>query len=356
MSKRQSHSTYTGQSDEEFQTTLNTLKDFLIPQIREFQAKRLVNYYTTHYENKIINREKKLNFYRSNSIINEKINNNISILDYSFVTGKTKKNIKPKKNFGKTRKQVEKLEKKILKKVLSQQTLFSNKSKKTTIFSTDENIYERGKEKKIEYEQKMNQLREEKEKNEFKNIRNKPKISEGSKRIMENKSQLPLYLRIDQIQEDKINNLSQIKKKFQKEKIIKRNTYRDKFEDKNLRFNKWFEMSETWDKIKEARLNFIKKEIEDIRAIDELNERKEETFHPKISKKSEQIFKEKYSENFQERMKQYENNKIYCENKLKKQAMPSFKPNINKNFKIRDEFYERYKLKPIEFYDEMIME
>jgi hypothetical protein len=202
----------------------------------------------------------------------------------------------------------------------------------------------------------MNQLREEKEKNEFKNIRNKPKISEGSKRIMENKSQLPLYLRIDQIQEDKINNLSQIKKKFQKEKIIKRNTYRDKFEDKNLRFNKWFEMSETWDKIKEARLNFIKKEIEDIRAIDELNERKEETFHPKISKKSEQIFKEKYSENFQERMKQYENNKIYCENKLKKQAMPSFKPNINKNFKIRDEFYERYKLKPIEFYDEMIME
>ena len=356
MSKRQSHSTYTGQSDEEFQTTLNTLKDFLIPQIREFQAKRLVNYYTTHYENKIINREKKLNFYRSNSIINEKINNNISILDYSFVTGKTKKNIKPKKNFGKTRKQVEKLEKKILKKVLSQQTLFSNKSKKTTIFSTDENIYERGKEKKIEYEQKMNQLREEKEKNEFKNIRNKPKISEGSKRIMENKSQLPLYLRIDQIHEDKINNLSQIKKKFQKEKIIKRNTYRDKFEDKNLRFNKWFEMSETWDKIKEARLNFIKKEIEDIRAIDELNERKEETFHPKISKKSEQIFKEKYSENFQERMKQYENNKIYCENKLKKQAMPSFKPNINKNFKIRDEFYERYKLKPIEFYDEMIME
>ena len=356
MSKRQSHSIYTGQSDDEFQTTLNTLKDFLIPQIREFQAKRLVNYYTTHYENKIINREKKLNFYRSNSIINEKSNNNISILDYSFVTGKTKKNTKPKKNFGHTRKQVEKLEKKILKKVLSQQTLFSNKSKRTTIFSTDENIYERGKEKKIEYEQKMNQLREEKEKNEFKNIRNKPKISEHSKKIMENKSQLPLYLRIDQIQEDKMKNLSQIKKKFQKEKIIKRNSYRDKFEDKNLRFIKWYEMSETWDKIKEARLNFIKKEIEDIRLIDELNERKEETFHPKISKKSEEIFKEKYSENFHERMEQYKNNKIYSTNKLKKQAMPSFKPNINKNFKIRDEFYERYKLKPIEFYDEMVME
>ena len=29
---------------------------------------------------------------------------------------------------------------------------------------------------------------------------------------MENKSQLPLYLRIDQIQEDKINNLNQKKK------------------------------------------------------------------------------------------------------------------------------------------------
>ena len=356
MSKRQSHSTYTGQSDEEFQTTLNTLKDFLIPQIREFQAKRLVNYYTTHYENKIINREKKLNFYRSNSIINEKINNNISILDYSFVTGKTKKNIKPKKNFGKTRKQVEKLEKKILRKVLSQQTLFSNKSKRTTIFSTDENIYERGKEQKLEYEQKMNKLREEKEKNELKNIRNKPKISENSKKIMENKSQLPLYLRIVQIQEDKINNLNQKKNKYQKEKLIKRNTYRDKFEDKNLRFIKWFEMSETWDKIKEVRLNFIRKEIEDIRAIDELNERKEETFHPKISKKSEEIYKEKYSENFQERIEQYKNNKIYCENKIKKQAMPSFKPNINKNFKIREQFYERYKFKPIEFYDEMIIE
>ena len=115
-------------------------------------------------------------------------------------------------------------------------------------------------------------------------------------------------------------------------------------------------MSETWDKIKEVRLNFIRKEIEDIRAIDELNERKEETFHPKISKKSEQIFKEKYSENFQERIEQYKNNKIYCENKIKKQAMPSFKPNINKNFKIREQFYERYKFKPIEFYDEMIIE
>ena len=97
MSKRQSHSTYTGQSEEEFQTTFNTLKDFLIPQIRDFQAKRLVNYYTTHYENKILNREKKLNFYRSNSIINEKSNKNISILDYSFVTGKTKKILNQKR-------------------------------------------------------------------------------------------------------------------------------------------------------------------------------------------------------------------------------------------------------------------
>ena len=72
MSKRQSHSTLTHQSEEDFQSTLNTLKDFLIPQIRESQAKRLVDYYKTHFENKIKNREKKLHFFRSNSIINEK--------------------------------------------------------------------------------------------------------------------------------------------------------------------------------------------------------------------------------------------------------------------------------------------
>ena len=357
MSKRQSHSTFTCQSEEDFQSTLNTLKDFLIPQIRESQAKRLVDYYTTHFENKIKKREKKINFFRSNSIINEKpIDKYDSILDYSFVTGKIKKNVKPKKVFGKSKKQVEQLQKKI-KKVLSQPSLFPRKSKKSIVISTEENIYVRGKDKKNEFNEKMDKLREYKEKNELVNLRKKPEISENSKKIMENKEQLPIYLRVDKIQEDQINHLNNLKKKIQKENNLKNQKSKKRNKtDSNFRFNKWFEMNETWDKIRQAKLNFIKNEVEDIKNYEELLERKEETFHPKISKNSEQILKEKYSNNFQERIQQYHNNKKYCENKIKKEETPSFKPKINKNYKISDAYFERYKNRVLSFSDDILME
>ena len=95
--------------------------------------------------------------------------------------------------------------------------------------------------------------------------------------------------------------------------------------------------------MKDIKLKMIKDEIEENKIYMNQNIKDEETFKPKINKKSEFLVNKKYDGDFHLRLKSYLNDKDKKAKMLQKKFEPSFKPYVNNNYRIKSEYYDYMK-------------
>ena len=149
-----------------------------------------------------------------------------------------------------------------------------------------------------------------------KNIKKIPKITKINK-LKKNKS--AVFINNDlQITDNIIDLKENPTEKFNNEKTKKKVC-------NQKRFQKWYELEAEYEKIRKLKLEIIKNEVEANRKIIEDEERKQETFKPRINKKSIQIFNKNYSNmKFNDRLdKLYKNQKIKDQKAYKFTFIPS---------------------------------
>lgn len=298
------------------QSTVNSLKEILIPQIKETQAKIMVDIYEKKYG------KKKKNF----DISKNNQNDTVSILDYSFVTGKNKNKKKDEKK----------------------------ENLKICLDKKQEDFYERQLEKEILKEKYINEKKEQQLKQELKEVKSKPTISKNSILLMKNKNIIPIYKRMDQIE----GTLKEKTRQAQIEVLKENNKYqrRNKSQTNFItddEFNRWLEMNKTWDKIRKAKLNYKKNELDEIRHQEELLNKEDETFNPKINKNTSSLLAHDKTRNIEVSERLYKAHFKY-KNKIEKKrqnSLPSFKPRINKKYKIKDDYYEYMNIEQKEIFD-----
>lgn len=299
------------------QSTVNSLKEILIPQIKETQAKIMVDIYEKKYGKKKKNSESNKN--------NQ--NDSKSILEYSFVTGKNKykKNDEKKEDFKKNYNEI-----------------------------NQEDFYERQLEKQMLKEKYLNERKEQLLKQELKEVKSKPTISKNSILLMKNKNIIPIYKRLDQIE----GTLREKTRQTQIEVLRDNNKYqrRNKSQSNYItdeEFNRWLEMNKTWDKIRKAKLNYKKNELDEIKRQEELLNKEDETFNPKINKNTSSLLARDKTRNIEVSERLYKTHFKY-KNKIERKrqnSLPSFKPLINKKYKIKDEYYEYMDIEQKEIFD-----
>ena len=91
--------------------------------------------------------------------------------------------------------------------------------------------------------------------------------------------------------------------------------------------------------MKDIKVSIIKTELEEDKMHINLYNKQQETFKPKINKKSEMLVKNNFDNNFYIRLKNYQMNKEKKEKMLKEKLKPKFKPYINTNYNINKEYY-----------------
>ena len=213
------------------------------------------------------------------------------------------------------------------------------------------NVYNRSQIYKTKSKIKTQNLRKKLEEKEFAEITNTPKINDKSKEI--SKYNLPIYERLDDIELKKQHDLKRIKDLIIKENEINEATINQKC-DKNFnkkQFDKWLLSNDNWNKQKNSKMEKIK---------DILNQQKlkEENFKfkPTINKNSEKLFNnnEKLSKSpVVERL--YKNNskkEFFSKNDDIKKEL-SFIPEINKGYKISEQYYNFMEEDQAELYNEL---
>ena len=111
----------------------------------------------------------------------------------------------------------------------------------------------------------------------------------------------------------------------------------------NYNFERWYNYEKTWQKIKDMKLNIIRSELEENETFMKQNGKNEETFKPKINENSQLLVNQKYDGDFYSRLKNFVENKNKKVRKLEKKLRPTFKPYINTNYKISNEYYNNMK-------------
>ena len=159
----------------------------------------------------------------------------------------------------------------------------------------------------------------------------------------------PLYLRLDDVEKKHKKEIEKLKKKYE----IKYNnnnsdtttSQNDSYKSRNRKanFEKWYNYEKTWEKMKDIKLKMIKDEIEENKIYMNQNIKDEETFKPKINKKSEFLVNKKYDGDFHLRLKSYLNDKDKKAKMLQKKFEPSFKPYVNNSYRIKSEYYDYMK-------------
>ena len=81
----------------------------------------------------------------------------------------------------------------------------------------------------------------------------------------------------------------------------------------NSDFEKWYDKEKIWQKMRDMKLNIIKSELEENKICQDIYNKKQETFKPKINKNCENLLLKKYDGDFYLRLKDYY---ILDENKL----------------------------------------
>ena len=200
-------------------------------------------------------------------------------------------------------------------------------------------IYERELLLKEKIEKKLNDMRKKKIEDEMSEVRDIPKINDISKKI--SKNNLPIYKRLNEIENKKKINAQKIKELIINETEITVDTINDKcsknvFDLKN--FNDWYLSNENWYHKKNLKIEKIKNIINQEKA-----ENEDYNFKPTIDKNSEKIFYNYYIYNKYsviDRLNKAKETKESSIKKIKEEELLSFKPEINDNYQIRNKYYE----------------
>ena len=91
--------------------------------------------------------------------------------------------------------------------------------------------------------------------------------------------------------------------------------------------------------MRDTKLNIIKSELEENKICQNIYNKKQETFKPKINKNSDNLLMKKYDGDFYSRLKDYQMNKEKKEKILRQKMTPNFQPFINYNYHINEEYY-----------------
>ena len=375
------------------------IKDFLIPILKEQNAKELVSYY-----NKMTKDKKKLKKSKTTSLKNK------PILEYSFVTGKYKNGIKiplfqilfPKqyqehldkmtkeKNISNNRpcRNIDSINRNKLnisnskgiknfsnkfssRENTGRKTLNNNKENNINIDIKTPNkkvkeiksslIINSGNEKNSNYSPKNknpNEIESKRKNNDNKSISigNKKSNKYKMNNNRENRAKTPpLYLRLKEVRTKHDEMMKELRKKYEfnynkNHTRNNNNSYLDlsvtsssvksknKTQDK-YDFEKWYNYEKTWMKMRDMKLNIIKSEIEENKTCMNLYNRQQETFKPKINKNSEFLASKYYEGDFYIRLKNYQKNKERKREMLKEKLKPKFKPYVNVNYNINKEYY-----------------
>ena len=352
------------------------IKDFLIPILKEQNAKELVSCY-----NKMAKVEKK--FKTKSKVISLR---NKPILEYSFVTGKSKNKLKIPLFQVMTPTQF----KSHVEKQNKERTTTINRPCKNSSTTNINNLNisetrKRNSNNKItsmEFSGPFNSIngkndirsslmaynsstRNNKE-NTSKQNNNTSGINNQNKSIKkknEKRSKTPpLYLRINEVRKKHDEEMEKLRKKYEynykknnnnktnsitkednnsfseesgvSSSIISRNQSQTRND-----FEKWYDYEKTWQKMKDMKLNIIKSELEENKICQNIYNKQQETFKPKINKNSENLLLKKYDGDFYIRLKDYQKNKERKTNMLKQKLKPNFKPFVNVNYNINKEYY-----------------
>jgi len=365
------------------------IKDFLIPILKEQNAKELVACYDKMKKDK-----KKI--MTKNKIVSLR---NKPILEYSFVTGVSRNKLKiplfqilypkqyknhldkksrerttinnrPCRNISSSNNNYNISESKALKnstlKMLSKETMQNNNisnQMNPNVVNTN-NIINNNTNTKSNNNINNNNINNNisvninnKNTNQNNNIEKKTSIKNSSNINIKRAKTPPLYLRLNEVKQQHNEEIERLRKKYEinfknnkteNRKSENDNTTSDLNEtssdiitkEKNLKnFEKWYNYEKTWVKMKDMKLNIIKSEIEENKICMNLHNKKQETFKPKINKNSEILVANKYNDNFYERLIDYQINKENKAKMLKKRYEPKFKPYVNVNYNINKEYY-----------------
>ena len=175
-------------------------------------------------------------------------------------------------------------------------------------------------------------------------MKNNIQTTKNKKAIKATRSKTPpLYLRLNEIAQKHNKEIEQLRKKYEynynNSKDFSETSSSVKSRNKKNDFKKWYNYEKTWMKLKDIKLNIIKTELEENEIYNNFCNKQQETFKPKINKKSEILMSNKYDNNFYIRLKHYQMNKEKKEKILKDKLKPKFKPDINTKFNINKEYY-----------------
>ena len=298
------------------------IKEFLTPILKEEIARQLVSC----YNKKISNEKSPILKRRKHCSLDKR-----AILDYSFLSENSEsiKNRKKRPLFqilfpNQYKRHLEKINKNKIYKV--------NRPCRQKSTPNINNIIE-----KIGIV--MTKFNKNRDKKKVNNIKNNKKVNQDKR-----SKTPPLYLRLNDIEKKHREEIEKLKKKFENNSNSKkgeieghksRNRTQTKYD-----FESWYNFEKTWQKIKDIKLNNIRKEIEENEKYMKENKIDEETFKPKINKNSENIVNQKCNGDFYLRLKNYQNNKNKRAKILQKKLEPSFKPYINTNYKFKYEYYD----------------
>jgi len=213
------------------------------------------------------------------------------------------------------------------------------------------NLYKRSQIYKANKEIKTENLRRKLKEKENSEIILQPKIDSKSKRIA--KYNLPIYERLDYIEMKKQSDIQKIKNLIIKENEINETTINNKCE-KNFdkkKFDKWLSSNDKWNKQKNNKVKKIKEMLNQQKLKDE-----NFNFKPTIDKNSKKIFNKnkKLSKSpvIDRLCKKYNSKELLIrEEEIKKNL--SFIPEINKEYKISNQYYNFMEEDQAELYNEL---
>ena len=199
---------------------------------------------------------------------------------------------------------------------------------------------------KLRRDLRLEQIRQNKQKEEMKEIKSKPTIDPKSKVI--SKRTPNLIKRLDKIEEKTKEKLRKIQSEVMEEEMsyyspemytnnkIKYNTFED-----------WISQNEKWNNERREKIARLKEEIKEFEGDNDLK------FKPSINKKSEMIVQSKGMTLLERLSYVGESREEYAKRKIE-ENLPTFTPQINKKYKIRDTYYDFMNENQEEIYNSLI--
>ena len=281
---------------------------------------------------------------KTNRTLNKQQNNNIINIKQDFLTHQNMNNAKINKRnqnsiYNKKNKAIDNGNN-----YKKERNIFIEKNNPGIIIYKKDLLFKEQKEKKLE------DMRKKIIENEISEMRPAPKINDYSKQLTKNN--IPIYKRLNEIENKRKKNTQKIIELIIKENEITENTINDKCAKNNFNennFNKWILLNENWELKKNLKIEKLKNIINQ-----EKMESENFKFKPKINRNSERIFytNYKYSQYpVEERLAKSKEHKKASIKKIEEEELLSFKPDVNKDYQIRNQYYEFMGEDQVEIYN-----